>query len=356
MPYLLFFIYLLLFCWLITKIKFFKASGIGNKNLIILFLLRVLAALANGWISLFYYGETDSTFFHKEGIIEYHLLLSDPKTYLTNIFYNYNRGLFGGLMDISNSFWNNLKSNVIIKLLSIFNIFSNTHYFINALFYNFLVFFGSVALYRSFKNIAPQKNFLVLPACFLLPSTLYFSSGIHKDGLVFLSLSIVCFSFFKILRGRKSIGLFVTVFFGLAMIFVLRSFVLVTLLPVLIAWLLCEKIERPRWMIFASVYFVFIVCFFGIGRLFPNLDLPKIVADRQAAFVEISKKSNSQIESTSLQPTFKSFAENAPKAISNVLLRPTLFEIWTPLYIPLAVETTLYVLAVIVFIFFPEKK
>lgn len=312
--------------------------------------------MANGWINLFYYRETDSTFFHKEGIKEYHLLFSDPKTYVTNIFYNYNHGAFGGVMDISESFWNNLKSNVIIKLLSVFNIFSNTHYFINALFYNFLVFFGSVALYRLFKNIAPQKKFLILIASFLLPSTLYFSSGIHREGLIFLSLSMVCFSFNRILIGQKSFKLYLTAFFSLAVIFIIRNFVFIALIPALLAWFLSTKIKRPKWIVFAAVYVGFIFLFFGIKQIFPGLDLPKIVANRQAAFIKIAKKSHSEISSVTLQPTFKSFAINTPKAFSNVMLKPTLFENITPFYIPLAMETILYLLAFLVLVFFPEKS
>ncbi len=356
MPYLLFFIYLLLFCWLITKIKFFTASDLGNKTLIILFLLRVLASLANGWINLFYYEGTDSSFFHHEGIIEYHLLLNDPKTYFTNIFYNYNRGALSGLMDISQSFWNNLKSNVIIKLLSVFNIVSGTYYFVNALFFNFLVFFGSVALYRLFRNIAPQKQFIALVASFLLPSTLYFSSGIHREGLIFLSLSLVCFSVYNILKGHKSFLNFFIICCGLGLIFIIRSFVFITLLPALTAWVFSEKIKRPAWIIFTATYVSFIIFFFNIAKIFPSLNFPKIVADRQAAFIQISKKSNSEIETQALEPGFKSFARNAPRAIANTLSRPTLFENIKPLYIPMAIETALYFCALFFLVVFPQKN
>lgn len=346
MPYLLFFIYLAIFCWLITKIKFFKSAGLTNRTLIILFLLRVLASLGNGWINLFYYDGTDSSVFHQEGIIEYHLLFTDPKNYFTNIFDNYNKAAYTGMMDISESFWNNLKSNVIIKMLSLFNIFSRMHYFINALFYNFLIFFGSVALFRVFATLFPGKRILIFITCFLLPSTLYFTSGIHREGLVFLALCFVVYSIYQLINGRTDLKFFIATFLGLCLIFVLRSFVLIALTPALCSWLLCEKINKPKWLIFLTTYLLFLVIFFGIKLIFPPLDFPRIVVDRQAAFLDIAKRSNSEIPTSSLKPTIQSFLANAPGALRNVLYRPSLSENLNPLYIPLAIETTLYLIII----------
>ncbi|HUS03059.1 MAG TPA: hypothetical protein VMY77_15080, partial [Chitinophagaceae bacterium] len=141
MSYVLFFIYLGLFCWLLTKIKFIKEAGIEKRTILILFLVRIIAGSINGYINLYHYTGTDIAAFQQQGIIEYHLLLNDPKEYFTNIFkFNYPNS---GLLDITDSFWNNLRSDVMIKLLSIFNIFSRGNFFINTIFYNFLIFFGS---------------------------------------------------------------------------------------------------------------------------------------------------------------------------------------------------------------------
>ncbi|HEY8689155.1 MAG TPA: hypothetical protein VIM07_07965, partial [Chitinophagaceae bacterium] len=133
MSYLFFIIYLTLFCWLLTKIKFIKDAGLGNRLIILLFLVRIIAGAVNGYINLYHYPDTDAAAFQQDGLIEYDLLLNHPKEFLTNIFICHHQN--AGLLDITDSFWNNLRSDLIIKLLAFFNIFSRGNFFINTLFY-----------------------------------------------------------------------------------------------------------------------------------------------------------------------------------------------------------------------------
>ena len=54
MEYLLFVAYLVTFAWLVTKVKFFTRSGITQSQLIILFLVKVMAGIFYGWIGIYY--------------------------------------------------------------------------------------------------------------------------------------------------------------------------------------------------------------------------------------------------------------------------------------------------------------
>lgn len=357
MTFLLFFIYLVLLCWLLTKIKFITKSNLENRTLIILFLLRILAGMANAWINLYYYSETDSTLFQQESIIEYHLLLSNPKEYLFNIFQNNTGTSYTGIFDITDSFWNNLRTNIIIKLLSVFNILSNSNYFINTLFYNFLVFFGSISLYRIFIQIFPLKKTTLLITVFLLPSCLYFTSGLHRDGLVFLALGIVCFNMYNILKKRGvKITRFVYIFFGLLLIFLLRNFIFITLLPALTAWIVAEKRQKFIFPTFAIIYIFFILLFFSLKYIHPKLDLPQYVSSRQLAFIQIASKAASTININPLFPDFRSFFNNAPQALNHTLMRPYLSENTTRLYFPLALEIFFYESLLLAYFFFPVKR
>ncbi len=241
MNYLLFFLYLVLLCWLLTKIKFIKESNLGNQIVIILFLITVLAGVTNGWINNYYYEASDSVHFHQESIVEYRLLFNDPKEYFLNTIYPDNTNNYSGLFATSNSFWNNLRSNILIKLLSLFNILSNCNYFINILFYNFLVFFGAISLYRIFIQLFPERKKTLIFTVFLLPSFLYFASGIHREGLIFLAIGIICFNIFYSLQKGFSGKRLAFTLSGLLLIFLLRNFVFITILPALAAWIIAEK-------------------------------------------------------------------------------------------------------------------
>ena len=74
MEYLLFAGYLVLFAWLVTKVKFFTRAGLTNPQLIIIFLLKVMAGILYGWIGI-YYGSmaqmVDTWGFHYYSLQEY---------------------------------------------------------------------------------------------------------------------------------------------------------------------------------------------------------------------------------------------------------------------------------------------
>ncbi|WP_462253906.1 hypothetical protein, partial [Ferruginibacter sp.] len=132
---------------------------------------KIIAGLAIGWISYNLYNTgNDYWDVNREGWKEYQLLLSDPKEYFTNIFKSqYSQG-YGGMFDSFQSFWNDLRNNIIIKFLSVCNIFSRGNYYINSLFFNFFCFLGHVAFYRIFIQIYKKQQWAVIICCFLLPS------------------------------------------------------------------------------------------------------------------------------------------------------------------------------------------
>ena len=244
----------------------------------------------------------------------------------------------------------------MIKLLSIFNIFSRGDFFINTLFYNFFIFFGSVAFYRIFIRVYPDKKPFLIAGLFLMPSLLYFSAGIHKDGMIFLGLGLCCLSLFNIIKDRFTVKRLMWLLFGIAVIFLLRNFVLITLLPAMAAWMLAEKTKRTVLPTFVAVYLFFIVLFFGTGRIFPALDLPQYVSSRQIAFVQIAKGGQSAININPLFPDFRSFLNNSPQALNHAVMRPYLTEKFTMLYIPAAIEIFIYEMMFILFLLFRSNE
>lgn len=356
LSYLLFFAYLALFCWLLTRIKFITSTGLGNKLILLLFLCRISAGLLNGYINLYFYHDTDSSFFHLQGIAEYHLLLNDPKSYFSNIFQsNYQDG-YTRIFDTTDSFWNDLRSNLISKLLAVFNIFSGTNYFINTIFYNFLIFFGSAGFYKLFSVIFPGKKNTLLICLFLLPSFIYFTSGIHKDGLIFLGLGIVCVNMNYILENRVTIkrALFITG--GLLIILLIRNFVFLLLIPALLAWMIAGKRKHMVWQTFVILYIFFGSVFFLSGFLSSKFNLPQYVSERQIEFISLSKASGSAINVNPLFPNFRSFLNNTPQALNHSLMRPYITEVTSILLVPAVLEILCYELLLLLFFFFRFKN
>lgn len=356
MIFLLFIFYSVLFCWLITRIRFFKESGLSKRILIILFLLRILVLIIGCGINLYYLPVSDSVILNGIGIDEFHLLFQNPHEYLLNIFHTNSPEAYSRLLDDSNSFWNNLRTNLILKMLSIFNIFSFKSFLINTLFFNFLVFFGFVSLYKVFIKIFPQSFPQLIVCIFLLPSALFFSSEIHRDGLILLSLSMSIYHLFFILNEHqfswKRISI---ILLFLLLIFLLRNFVFIALIPALIAWILSKKFPKHSFICFVIVYVFATVLFFCSGLIYSRANLPTYVTARQQSFIEIGKAGHSTLDVAPLQPDFKSFLANAPKALDHALLRPYLSAKGIQ-YIPFALEICLIEILFLLFVFFRKKK
>ena len=324
MEHLLFAAYLIFFAWLVTKVTFFTASGLTKPQLVIVFLLKVIAGILYGWIGV-YYGEmaqmVDTWAYHFESVKETQHLLSQPGVFFSDIFHSSYQEGYSNFLASKNSWWNDLKGNSFLKLLAVFNVFSFSQYYINVIFYSFLSLFGPIALFRVMRSLYPESKVPILLTTFLVPSFLYWTSGLHKDGLVFLGLAVVVYHvYFGLKEARFSFPRVLMIVLGLLTVLALRNFLIVPLLPALLAWVAAGKTHFRPWLVFAGIYGFFIVLFFTAKYLSPQLNFPAAVVDRQQAFLSLG--GNSAVEVTQLEPTFFSFLLNAPQAFALSVLRP----------------------------------
>ena len=354
--YLLFVVYGVVFCMLLMRSSFITNSGLNSRMILLLFMFKAIAGIAIGWLSLHFYNTgNDYWDVNREGWKEYQLLWSNPHDYFTNIFRSAYPNGYAGLFDSFQSFWNDLKNNLIIKLVSVFNIFSRGNYYINSLFFNFIVFFGHVALYRVFIKIYRGQTYRVIIGCFLLPSLLYFSSGIHKDGIVFLMLAILVYAVFMSLQKNKfNLKRIAIIAMALLILFLTRNFVCIALLPALTAWILSAKIKAPPLISFAVVYLLAGLLFFNFNSIFPAADPLKTIVEKQSDFLQLPHPSTA-IQLDTLYPRFSSFMHNAPQSFNHLLMRPYLMELPSTILLPMNIELFIYQLLFIIFLFFHKR-
>jgi hypothetical protein len=333
-------IYLFLFCWLITRSRFIQKSGLPNTWLVSLFLIKVGAGCIYGWFYSHipnYVNEADTWKFYFEGSQQTKLLLSNPGEYFMNIFENPYGREYRHFFSTMNSYWNDLKHVYMVKLVSVFNLFSGSNYYTNVIFYNYLTFFGPVALLRIMNDVFPGKLKLLTASTFLFPSFLFWSSGIHKDGIVFTLLTLAAFVFYFAMKERKlSLKHLLLIGFLLALIFPVRNHIVLASVPAFIAWWFADKYVTNKWVAFLLVTVVCSTFFFTSKYIHPKLDLPISIVLRKKEFIKLG--GNSFLPQRDLQSTFPSFLKNAPQALNHTLVRPYVTEISSPLYLLSAVE------------------
>ncbi len=350
----IFILYFLLFCWLVTRTRFFVRTGLPKPVLVGLFALKIFAGVAYAKFYGLpqYIAGSDTWRFFEASKTETDWLFKDPIGFIKDLFqYGYSQS--GNIFSGESTYWNDLKSNLVIKLIAVCNVITFKNYYANLVIFNFLFFFGPVAFYRMMKNIFPGKTLLMVATIFLLPSFLFWCSGLHKDGLIFSSLALTTWFFHVLLNSNKAILkpllLFIASFIVL---FALRNIVCLLLAPALLIWFLCLRYPRRKLLIIAGVYGLGLLLFFSAASINPSLNFPQYAVQKQDEFKKL--QGNSQIKVRKLDPNFVSFAKFFPTAVDIALLRPHLAEMHNASYLPAILE--LFLLWSLTGLFFFSKK
>ncbi len=338
--------YLVFFAYLITRTSFFRATGLSKPQLVIIFLLKVIAGIFYGWVGT-YYGQlaqmADTWNYHYQGVAELRILSEHPAEYFTNIFHNpYQQGL-SNFFGSESSYWNDLKSNVFIKFLSVFDVFTGGLYYVNVILYTFCVLFGPMALYRVMIDLFPGRKVAVVIGVFFIPSFFYWGSGMHKEGLIFLGIAFITYGIYFARREKSYRAkhiLFIAA--GLLLLLLLRNFVLMLILPAVFAWFLANRWPGRAVLVFSAIYLLCILLFFTTRYIIPQLDFPAAVVAKQEAFTKLTGGSSQRVRV--LTPTLGGFLINAPQAMALAATRPHPSDISHLLSLAAALEVWILVL------------
>lgn len=342
--------------YFVTKLKFVQNALLGIKIVLLLFCIKVGVGIIGGLVSHYLMNDvSDMHFYTVQSLIEYENLMHHPKIFFTDSLPNvYDNGL-GDFFGSTKSFWNDLRNNVLLKSMGFFNIFSRGNYYINSLFFNFFGFLGHIALYRIFKDIYQKQKWSIIIGCFLLPSTLYFTSIISKDIIVFTALSVFCYCLYFGLKDgftKKRIIFFICSF---CLIFLIRNFIAAILLPCTIAWFVSSHFKIRIVKVFSSLI-IGVFTFVVLAQYLPQKYNPlQVVVDKQQAFFSLGT-AKSQYNNDTLTPTLKSFITATPKALRHAFLSPLPAEFDNIYLNGLAVELICYTMLILLLFVYPLKN
>lgn len=352
----LFIFYLFLCSYFISTLSFFKSAPVAASKIIALFIIKIFAGVA---YALFYtlpknYKGSDTWRFYHLSTVETDWLLKKPFAFFKDLFiYGYSES--GNLFSGENSYWNDLKSNVLVKLMALMNVITFKSYYTNIILFNFLFLFGLVALLKLLIPLYPDRKNSLIAAVFLLPSTLFWCSGIHKDGLILSAAGLLLYYFFyNSIASHFSLKKSIIICLCFMLIFSLRNYVAFALLPALLSLALSKKYPTKRGLIFSAVYVWGIILFFVTPIIFPALNFPAFLANKQNEFLQLNGAS--AVTNKHLEPDIIGFLSYLPAALDMAFFRPHLTEIKNVSYIPAAAEIFLFLALFILSLFLIIKK
>jgi hypothetical protein len=341
----LFIAYAIFFSWLLGKIPFVKRAGLPMPYLIALFVLKIAAGLAYGYIHFNapgHVGLTDTWKFFYQGSEETAKILKDPYMIIRDILpHEVHRG-FGKLFTTENSYWNDVKHELMVKLAAVLNIFSGSNYYVNVVLYSFMTMAGPVAMYRLLQNAIPGKQLRFFLAC-CIPTVLFWCSGFHKEGILFNVLALI---WYMIQRKQEGMSLRLVHYFVLAIsvlsILLLRNNIVLPLAPALLGFFIAKRFPDHRWKVYGTVCLLGGIAFFLSPYL--GVDLPAAVSHRQQEFIALGGRT--AVAVTPLEANLPSFFHHLPVALSIGFLRPLPLEGGVQ-YLPFSLEALAFLLLLI---------
>ncbi len=342
-------------CFAITKVNFFKKSGLSSKILITLFSAKVLV----GFLYSYYFSlpsqieNADTWAYFLDSKIETDFLLQNPKAFFADLFTNH-YATTGDFFTSSHSFWSDLKATFFTKILAILNVLSNKNYYINLLFFNTFFMVGCVALYKLFNESFVIKKWTLIAAIFLTPSFLFWCSAIHKDGIVFSATAISLYIFCKILNNKISIKRVLILVVCLATIFALRNYYLLAIIPALFGWYLVAKFKLNSRLIFSIIVTICLSAFlFSTSTNFTN-PIGNSIVTKHNEFLTL--EGNTKFNTPLLEPNTKSIISYFPFALQSALFRPFPNNTISKTEFCIATENYFFIIILVISLVFAIKK
>lgn len=310
---------------------------------IISFVLRIAMGCFYGLLNAKIYGGDDTWHYHELSLEETRWLLDDPVEYLKNAFRIEH---YVQQYEMTHAF-ESIQYGSFIKILSVFNVFTGGSYYVNVVLFNMITFWGGYYFYLFFKDIFKTDNYILRGILFFFLPLVFWTSGIRKDGMLFLSLGLYLYAFHQYLTTPRSKYILLCV---LAIIVLLlnRSLLILTLLPASLAWFLSIKTTWKPYKLQLLTTAVVIILYF----LLP-IELLTIIVRKNNEFHLLN--GGSRMELPELAPSFQSFLQTFPHAFINVFLKPLPFQFKSPLIFLSGIETLIVISSVMMAIIFPKS-
>lgn len=355
LQYLLFTIYLALAAYFLSKSRLVKGNGLHfRKEVLPLFLLRVFAGLVLGFIYANSGVKNDYWANNTIGFQEsYNMLMHNPG-YFIKEFFKSDYGHYGNFLGATESFWNDFGEKFLFKLLAIANVFTRGNYYLNALLVNMVAFFGSVLLYKVF-NKAFQSKFIAVVSAFLVPSAIFFSSGIHKDAEIFFLSSVYVYCMYFGFREKMTFKRVFLMAFSLLLMVLIKDYVGLLMLACTFYFALAKSLKFSAIKAFGTIVAMGFVALLSTTFLPAKLNPIKYISDRQEKMLELPV-AKSQVALTKMEPSIVGLLQNAPEAMKNTVLLPTVFSNQNKILAFAGVENLLMLILLVLAFIKPDRK
>lgn len=358
--------YFLLIGFIIQKHSFFKIQTLPKNFLIGVFSLKLLAGIILAVIYTKYYpnrNEADIFKYFDDSKYMFEALNENPEDFFRMMFGNYGGDDYYYMhkyyYEMNNWYTEFEKetfndTHTIIRFNAFLRIFSFGVYHVHTLFVCFLSLIGMVAIYKAFESAFKGKELLLAAAIFLLPSVVFWGSGVLKEGLLIFGFGLLIYYCFEFIKGNFKWHYFPLAAFVLFALLFLKVYALLLLLPCLLAYWINQKSSFKYQIItYISSFAIAMILALNISLIKEDFNVLEIITAKQHDFIHHAEEldSKSRLEIEPLEPTLFSFVVNSPQSFFITFFRPFFFESKNPMMIMAGLENLLILALLILSIY-----
>jgi hypothetical protein len=329
--------YAALLLYFMRRMPFYAAvPGLPMRGVAGLFLLKIAAGVALWAVYTWVYTDrihADVFKYFDDSAVMYDALWSRPGDYLRMLFSvgNDNTYFDERYYRVMNHWYREYESNLandahtIIRFNAAVRLLSFGEFHVHTVFAAFLALTGMLALYRAFVDLLPGRERALMIAVFLLPSVLFWASGVIKESLLFFGMGLLLWQFMKLLTGEIKVGGLLLLAFSAVLLFHLKFYVIVSLLPALAMLALAHRSPRTPLVLRSAV--VLLACIalgLNLHHLLPGFNVLETLAVKQRDFIGLAQATTpgSFVLPERLDPNAWSFLRQAPYAVYITVLGP----------------------------------
>lgn len=342
----------------VYALAYYLRSRLSNLDTYRYFLpalsVKILGALALGFIYQYYYHGGDTYNFHTFGSrVIWETFGEDPFSGMRMIIspdssvpYKYASRVV---------FYQDSSSMVVIRIAALLDLITFSSYSATGVLFAFLSFLGLWFFFLTFYELFPALKGRIAICALFIPSVVFWGSGILKDTIVLGCLGVLTFAIKRIFIDKKA-SLFTQVALVIApiLIFAAKKYVLLCYAPAVILWVYMSNLKKIRSLVLrillvpAIIIITIISGYFAvrkIGDSDPRYALDKISATAQITAYDIryytGKDAGSGYSLGELDGSFGSMIALFPQAVNVSLFRPYLWESKNALMLLSSIEATL---------------
>lgn len=329
--------YTALLLYFMRRLPFYaRVPHLPVRSVALLLVLKVLAGTALWAVYTWSYTDrvhADVFKYFDDSAVMFDALRERPGDFLRMLFSvgNDNAWFDERYYKVMNHWYREYESNLhndahtIIRFNAALRLLSFGEFHVHTVFAAFLSLTGMLALYRAFVGLLPGRERLLAIAIFLLPSVLFWASGVIKESLLFFGLGLLLWKVLELLNGTIRPWGLLLLALSTVLLFHLKFYVIASLLPGIVLLILARLLPRvPVLLLCAAVLGGSVLLGLNLHHLVPGFNILETIAVKQRDFIGLSEamQPGSFVMPERLAPTFRSFLQQGPYALYIALLGP----------------------------------